>query len=310
MGKLFYLILIYSLFVNCIAFNRRDFIPPKDHFEVQILSGGKQRKFLYLPPDLSKESNHKWVMILHGGGGSPEGMIYLTRASEIAKKYNAGVIYPEGYENRWNDGRNIKNSKSDQENINDVQFLDEIVDYLNNRYGITILILAGLSNGGFMTYTYSCESDTKLNSVLSVAAPISSNRIKSCKNKLLPDYAVVLGKKDKVVPFEGGVVSTKNNDGTINHLGMTSSYLETLQWYQKINQCQSISEKKISNKSSIYSTDNCSKNKMNLYLLNEMDHVWPGGFYYRNQSDYGFFKQEISATDWIEKKLFNKNIGD
>jgi polyhydroxybutyrate depolymerase len=310
MGKIVYLIFLLSLFIHCQSFSRKKFIPPREHIQAQILSEGKARRFLYLPPSDNLNSKKIWIMILHGGGGSPEGMVYLSRASELAIEHNVGIVYPEGYENRWNDGRNVKSSKSDSENIDDVQFLDDVFDHLNSKFGIEKIILAGLSNGGFMTFTYSCETKKPIQSVLSVAAQVSLNRSKSCKNEPLPDYTVILGKRDKVVPYNGGLVSTKNNDGTINDLGQTTSYIDTLDWFAKINQCQSHAEKSISKKSSLFTTIHCKNFPMNLYLLGDMDHVWPGGFFYRSDSDYGFFHEELSATDWIEKKILNKNIGD
>ena|SRR5437016_324043 len=66
--------------------------------------------------------------MLHGGGGTPE----HTGAHELDKYGDSKgfiIVYPEGLNRGWNDGRPIKDRTSD-----DVGFLSALVDELVAKY--------------------------------------------------------------------------------------------------------------------------------------------------------------------------------
>src|SRR5258708_25647858 len=78
---------------------------PDSHF---IKVDGIQRRYLlHLPPGWAQQIKAPVILMLHGGGGTPE----HTGAREIDKYGDPKgfiVVYPEGLNRTWNDGRLIK----------------------------------------------------------------------------------------------------------------------------------------------------------------------------------------------------------
>src|SRR5215471_11124507 len=112
---------------------------PDEHF-IQV--GGIQRRYLlHLPPGWKNESKAPVILMLHGGGGTPE----HTGARELDKYGDPQgfmIAYPQGMNRTWNDGRQIKGRTYD-----DVGFLSALMDELVQKYNADSkrIYVAGMS---------------------------------------------------------------------------------------------------------------------------------------------------------------------
>jgi polyhydroxybutyrate depolymerase len=70
---------------------------------------------IYSPPIKPGHSGDRPLLfVLHGGGGTNRGMFRLTngRFNELADRDGFFVVYPQGIDKSWNDGRLDKISAS------------------------------------------------------------------------------------------------------------------------------------------------------------------------------------------------------
>lgn len=175
---------------------------------IQYLSikvGGINRSF-YLSSSLSRaSSNSPLLIMLHGGGGSARSVMSVTNLAEAGAKQGIDVIFPEGtdvgHPFRWNTGL-VTGSKIDK--VDDADFLDELVHTYapNNRP----VFLAGLSNGGMMALRQLCQGRSRFSGAFIVAAGTSDSILKSCTNTYQVPIAIINGRLDSIVPYDGGLI--------------------------------------------------------------------------------------------------------
>ncbi len=119
--------------------------------------GDRERTFLsYVPKSLKPAG--RLVLVLHGTGQTGRAM-RETLAYEmdvLADTHDFAVAYPDGYKRTWNDCRKGKTSASKIENIDDVGFLNGIIDRAVRENGIDPrkVYLFGFSNGCQMAYRF------------------------------------------------------------------------------------------------------------------------------------------------------------
>ena len=90
------------------------------------------------------------LLALHGRLGDGKGMATLTHLSQVADQYGFIVVYPDGYQRGWADGRGA--TTADQAGVDDVAFLSTLIATLSGEYAIDArrIYATGISNGGFM----------------------------------------------------------------------------------------------------------------------------------------------------------------
>ena len=173
---------------------------PEEHF---IKFDGLERRYLlHLPPGWTKQSKAPVILMLHGGGGTPE----HTGAHELDKYGDSKgfiIVYPEGLNRGWNDGRPIKDRTSD-----DVGFLSALVDELVAKYNADAkrVYSTGMSNGGFMSFTLACRIPDKIAAIAPVAGSMGLGAIEDCHPKRNIPVMMINGTSDPLVKFEGGKV--------------------------------------------------------------------------------------------------------
>ncbi|PJZ83519.1 alpha/beta hydrolase family esterase [Leptospira harrisiae] len=324
----------FYLFVFMISFSffcksLPSIVPVKEHKQQSISSDGILRTFRYYIPKQTKEDKLPVVFLLHGGGGTGEGMIYLTRMSEKAEEYGFIAVYPDGYANRWNDGRKIPHSLTDKRNTNDVEFFRDMVRHLDTERPIDYnrIHAVGISNGGFMTQRLLCEAPDLFSSGYSVAAVTSRGLKEICNPPPQKSIGFIMGMSDDVVPYQGGIVaipSNPNNQSQRIAAGDVLSYFESLEYWTSSFSCkeETKSRKRHLNKfwkrdiQYIKFTDCLSDQIVEGYLIPEGGHIWPNGFYYQNEKQYGYLSKDLDTreivlqffrTTYKKEKLVNNN---
>ncbi len=104
-------------------------------------------------------------------------MILLTRKgfNKLADKDGFIMVYPDGIELNWNDGRMDEeaNDRAHRENIDDVGFISALIDSMIKDYNINPkqVYVTGISNGAIMSYRLACELSHKITAI----APVDGN---------------------------------------------------------------------------------------------------------------------------------------
>src|ERR1700684_3314322 len=90
--------------------------------------GGRERTFIeYVPKTLKPGA--PLLFVLHPSGGDASGMRDYSEYEfdELADKYGFLVVYPDGFENTWNDCRGGSPFSSKQMKIDDSGFIEALL---------------------------------------------------------------------------------------------------------------------------------------------------------------------------------------
>src|SRR5438046_2546863 len=92
-----------------------------------IIDGTTRTYHLFIPDHLSSDKKLPLVIVLHGGGGTGQGMIRLTHFDDLAQRDSFLVVYPDGWDKQWNDHRVGEKLPFEKD---DVKFISTLIDYL------------------------------------------------------------------------------------------------------------------------------------------------------------------------------------
>lgn len=164
-------------------------------------SGGMDRTYvLHVPPG----DPVGLVLSLHGGGGTGKGQRGLTEFDAVADANKLLVVYPDGYDKSWADGRGA--SPADRRHIDDVGFLVALADKLRNDYNIAPghVFATGMSNGGFMSNRLACDRADVFSAIAPVAGTLGIGVV--CNPSQPVSVWEAHGTGDPLVRFKGGDV--------------------------------------------------------------------------------------------------------
>lgn len=172
--------------------------------------GESERSYRLHVPESLDDSNEKVpvVFCLHGGGSNAKTM---SKAgwSELADKQGFIVVYPEGLNGHWNDGRDVRKHAAQDEVTDDVDFLMQLLDFLidNEAIDASRVYVVGNSNGGFMTQRLAVEHTERLAAVAVQIASLPGTYLNGpVKFKPSAPLSILFmnGTEDPFMPYEGG----------------------------------------------------------------------------------------------------------
>ena len=178
----------------------------------QLDFGGLTRTYtVHTPVGVSHPAG--LVVSLHGVGGTGRGMESATHNDAAADEHGFVVVYPDGVDNSWADGRGA--TEADARGVDDVGFITALVSKLVNQYGIDPghVFATGMSDGAFMTNRLACDRAD----VFAAIAPVSGTL--GVNVPCAPSRPVAVmeahGTADQRVPFNGGRVVGKAGPSTV-----------------------------------------------------------------------------------------------
>lgn len=275
--------------------------------QISFIHQNRLRSFLLYKPQQKTSSPLPLMIVLHGAGGTAEGMIKITRQrfNRLADEKGFIVAYPKGIRNTWNDGRDDDANYVFREGIDDVGFISAVINYLsaNSTADAGRVFVTGLSNGGFMCFRLACELSDKICGIAAVTASLPVEM----KNRCLPGKSVnimiINGTKDHIVPYNGGdLIFLGINRGKI----MSSE--ETFRYWARKNGCtgktrtEELPDTDHKDQTTVTSLSfsSCKSNtQVKLYTVINGGHTWPGGSQYLNSRFIGHTSHDISACDII-----------
>ncbi len=272
-----------------------------------ITVDGIKRDFLiHLPPNYTKNKPLPLVIALHGGGGNAQDMEKLTNYgfNKLADKEKFIVVYPNGIGRHWNDGRNLSIYYTQRENINDVKFISNLIDYMIENYNVNSsrVYVTGMSNGALMTYRLAYELSNKIAAVAPVDGSIPMN-IYLNETPVSPIPVLMINNLgDPFILWDGGYI---HNDTS---LGKLIGVEETAEFWAKEDNCSEIKSKE-------YLPDNDPNDgtrvwlreyknnttglEVLLYGIDGGGHTWPDGYQYLSESIIGKTSRDINACNII-----------
>jgi polyhydroxybutyrate depolymerase len=169
---------------------------------ITIQSGGVSRVYhIHVPAAYDSSKPSPLLFAFHGAGGTGIGMAKLSKMNRESDKQGSIVVYPDGLQRHWNDGR-IRYAT--QRHQDDVGFVRDILKKLENEMNIdkARIYVCGMSNGGLFSQRLICEVPDIFAAAASVAATFPAD------NSIAPSkpfsIMYMLGKDDPIMPFEGG----------------------------------------------------------------------------------------------------------
>lgn len=169
----------------------------------QLAFGGLDRTYLVHAP-AGNDRPAGLVVNLHGSGASGAAQAATTNYSSVADALGMVVVYPDGIDQSWADGRGA--SPADRSRVDDVGFLVALVDRLANDYGIDRgrVFATGISAGAFMANRLACDRADVIAAIAPVAGTLGTGV--PCRPSRPVSVLESHGTADPVVPYEGGTM--------------------------------------------------------------------------------------------------------
>jgi len=167
--------------------------------------GDRERSYLvHRPKAYDGAKRRPLVLAFHGGGGRARGMATLTHFDDIADERGFIVVYPEGVNHRWADGRGT--TAPDRTGVDDVAFVAALLDRLEGDLAIdpARIYATGMSNGGFMAERLGCLLSGRIAAIAPVAATMGEPLAARCKPQRPLPVMLIHGTDDLLVPWVGG----------------------------------------------------------------------------------------------------------
>jgi polyhydroxybutyrate depolymerase len=177
----------------------------------QGMVGGRERTFIeYVPKTLKPDA--PLLFVLHPSGGDGAGMRQYSNFEfdELADKHGFLVVYPDGFDNTWNDCRSGSPFSSKQLKIDDASFIKTLLDHEVTAHALDRkrVFAAGWSNGAQLAYRLALEHPEDFAGVAAISAsvPVKENLDCGQVDKPIP-VMIVNGTADPINPFRGGMVN-------------------------------------------------------------------------------------------------------
>ena len=303
----FFLVIVALLFSGCI-----DDIPDDPNTYIRSIShDGLERTYrIHIPPLFNKSIQMPLVLVLHGGGGTAEGMeeqLTLGGFNNLSDKEGFIVAYPDGIEKHWNDGRKNVTYRAHQEKIDDVGFISILIDNITEELNINLgrVYVTGMSNGAMMSYRLACEISEKIAAIAPVTGAIPEDIVPQCSPSKPVSVLAISGTDDPLVPWDGGDIKS-----TFFHkpLGKVLSVPDSVNYWVIHNNCSPISDitwlpdldpqDDTRVRREIYGEGD-EGTKVILYAIEGGGHTWPDGLQYLSESRIGKTCHDINANEVI-----------
>lgn len=168
--------------------------------------GGDRPASLTLPADYDGSRPLPLVMVLHGFTGNAEwtderfGISRRIDADDIAVVLPNGTRNPEG-QSFWNATDYCCNFHGSD--VDDVGYLNRLVEDASEHLTVDGVYLVGLSNGGFMSYRMACETMPGLRAIAAIAGTTFSDPAR-CEDAAPISVLHIHGTADSTIRYGGG----------------------------------------------------------------------------------------------------------
>lgn len=193
--------------------------PPAQADDIRIDTKDGTRTAIVLP---NGRAPAPAILVLHGATIGARRTASGSGFAEAAAARGFTAVFPDGINRQWNDGREGRTSS-----IDDVGFVRRLVGELITR-GIADparIYLAGISNGGMMTFRMLCETSELFAGAGTVIANMPEGIGQNCHPKKSVPIVMFNGTADPLVPYEGGGVGFAGRRGNVWSAERTATFM-------------------------------------------------------------------------------------
>ncbi|MBM77207.1 MAG: hypothetical protein CL846_01875 [Crocinitomicaceae bacterium] len=177
-------------------------------YQRNLFYDGNNRQFvLHIPSNYDPSIAAPLLFNFHGGNGyANQFMATTSDMRNIADTAGFILIYPQALEDP-NDGNSTNWLHKSPTNVDDIYFVESIIDSLNNEYLIdnNRIYACGYSLGGEFTYELACRLNSKIAAVAAVARTMGDSQLNTCSPIHPTPVMTILGTADQISLY-GGVV--------------------------------------------------------------------------------------------------------
>lgn len=197
-----------------------------------LVVDGKTRSYAIHVPDRAPPlGGFPVILAFHGGGMQGQGMRRLTHLDSQADARGVIIVYPDGLDRHWNDGRSTIRNPHD-----DVGFVSALLDRIGRDYRIDAgrVYATGISNGALFAQRLGCDLSQRIAAIAPVAGSIPSDIADRCRLGRPLAVLEIGGTADPIMPFQGGPVATMGGAG---EGGQVLSLADTVALWARRNRC-------------------------------------------------------------------------
>ncbi|MDI6773301.1 MAG: PHB depolymerase family esterase [bacterium] len=274
-----------------------------------IQYAGLERTYrIHLPSSAGRTGPMPLVLALHGGGGTGLNMEQLTLGglNRLSETHGFVVVYPDGVDRHWNDGRGVAEYRAHRENVDDVGFISALIEHLAQTQGIdrSRVYATGISNGGLLSMRLAHELSHKIAAIAPVAISIT-DKIAAMRAPARPIPIVLIpGTHDPLVPWDGGNLGFRGGRA----VGRVLSVAETVRYWVSHNRCaptptvtrEPDRDPNDGTRVRRETYGGCSEGaEVVVYVVEGGGHTWPGGLPYLPERVIGRTTRDIYANEVI-----------
>ena len=200
-------------------------VTPVQAETMRLLTNQGEREAIVLP---WRQGPAPTIIVLHGQTSTAAWTAENSGFSDTAAAHGFTAVFPQGIRKQWNDGREAQAA-----GVDDVGFLHRLVAALVGR-GLADpkqIYLAGVSNGGMMTFRMLCEASELFAGAATVVANMPTRIGARCAPRRPVPVVMFNGTADPLVPYDGGGV------GFLGGRGSVWAAEETAEFIADVNAC-------------------------------------------------------------------------
>jgi len=266
----------------------------------QLDVAGTARSYaLHVPDRAAPADGFPLVFAFHGGGMQGEGMRRMTRLDAVADERGFIVVYPDGVDKHWNDGRaTIRNPQDD------VGFVAALIARIarDEKIDRGRIYATGISNGALFAERLGCELSATIAAIAPVAGTLPADIAPDCRPARPLAVLQIDGTLDPIMPFGGGMVADFGGRG---EGGQVLAVAATAAFWARANGCgaadapQPLAPVAPPDRTRIVRTNygGCPAGAaVTLLTIIGGGHAWPGGPQYARPAVIGKASGQLDAS--------------
>lgn len=269
----------------------------------QINVGGIVRSYEFHVPDRpSPSSGFPLILAFHGGGGQARGMSRLTGFNRLADEHGFVVVYPNGLDRHWNDGRSTI-----KQPVDDVGFVSALLDRIGQEVPVdqARIFATGISNGALFAERLGCDLSQRIRAIAPVAGTLPADLSPRCRPARSVAVLQIDGTDDPIMPYDGGAVADFGGRG---EGGIVLSVGKTIMFWARANGCAGAAAPieyrpvALLDRTRVIETrhQGCTPGApVVLFSIEGGGHAWPGGPQYLPAALIGRASRQLDASQVI-----------